>query len=217
MQFYIDIHTHHIKTEENTFQLLNCIIGKEEFPNQKCSVGIHPWYVEDNTNKQFELLQQYAANKNVWAIGECGLDKLTETDWNLQVDIFEKQTQLANALQKPLIIHCVRAYQEVFHILKEQKVTVPVLFHGFNKNAEFGHSILNQGYYVSLGSSILKGHQDNLIQEIDLDKIFFETDNKSTNVVDIYSYFCSVRKITMSDLKEQIVKNFENVFRYKIV
>ena len=214
---YIDIHTHQLQEDSNTFQLLNCIIEKEEFPTTICSVGIHPWYIDDEKDIQFELLKSYATNENVLAIGECGLDKITETNWQLQIEIFEKQIQLVNVLQKPLIIHCVRAYQEVFAILKDQKVNVPVIFHGFNKKAELGNSILQQGYFVSLGTSILNGNQDNFIQSVELDKIFFETDNKSTNVVDIYYYFCTVRKIGMSDLQEQIVKNFRNAFRYNIL
>jgi len=214
---YIDIHTHQLQENSDIFQLLNCIIGKENFPNEICSVGIHPWYIDNEKEIQFELLKSTASAENVLAIGECGLDKITETDWYLQIEIFEKQIQLANALHKPLIIHCVRAYQEVFTILKDQKVNVPVVFHGFNKKAELGNSILHQGYFVSLGSSILNGIQDDFIQSVALDKIFFETDDKSTNVVDIYSYFCSVRKISMSDLLEQIVKNFHNVFRYNIL
>jgi TatD DNase family protein len=214
---YIDIHTHQLQGALHCFQLLNCIIGKEDFPSEICSVGIHPWYIDKEKDTQFELLKSVVSAENVLAFGECGLDKITETDWDVQVEIFEKQIQLANVLQKPLIIHCVRAYQEIFAILKEQKITVPVIFHGFNKKAELGNAILNQGYYVSLGTSILKGNQDDFIKSVDLNKIFFETDNISTNVVDIYSYFCTVRKISMSDLQEQIVKNFHNVFRYNIL
>lgn len=211
---YIDIHTHHLQSDKNSIQLLNCIIGKDEISKGICSVGIHPWYMDEDTEAQFELLKLQASKENVLAIGECGLDKITATDWDIQIEIFEKQIQLANALQKPLIIHCVKAYQEVFEILKNQKVTVPVVFHGFNKKAELAQSILQQGYYISLGYSLLNGKQDNLIGMIDLNKIFLETDDKSTNVLDIYSYFCTVRKISMADLQEQIDKNFRKIFRY---
>ncbi|MCA5006770.1 TatD family hydrolase [Sphingobacterium bovistauri] len=214
---YIDIHTHQLQEDLNAFQLLNCIIGREQFSSEVCSVGIHPWYVNKDVEAQFDLLKSHASAKNVLAIGECGLDKITETNWDVQIEIFERQIQLANELQKPLIIHSVRTYQDIFAVLKTQKVVVPVIFHGFNKNIELAYSILNRGYYISFGTSILQGNQDILLQSIDLDKIFFETDNKSTNVVDIYSYFCTVRKISLSDLQEQIVKNFENVFRYNIL
>ncbi|MBD1428021.1 TatD family hydrolase [Sphingobacterium litopenaei] len=214
---YIDIHNHRLQEAPNSFQLLNCISGKENFPEIPCSVGIHPWYVLEDVNAQYETLKLQASKENALAIGECGLDKLTETNWQLQIEIFEKQIQLANELQKPLIIHSVKAYQEVFATLREQKVTVPVIFHGFNKKAELGNSILLQGYYISFGTSILQGNQDDFIQSVDLEKIFFETDDKSTNVVDIYSYFCSVRKIRMSALQEQIIQNFKKIFRYTIV
>ena len=214
---YIDIHTHQLQKASDTFQLLNCIIGKEDFPELPCSVGIHPWYVLEDVNAQYETLKSQATRENILAIGECGLDKITDTNRDLQVEIFAKQIQLANELQKPLIIHCVKAYQEVFAVLKNQKVAVPVIFHGFNKKAELGNSILQQGYHVSLGTSILQGKQDDFIQSVVIDKLFFETDDKSTNVVDIYSYFCSVRKISMSGLQEQIIQNFKKIFRYTIV
>lgn len=212
---FIDIHTHVPKEEHDLFQLLNRIIGEEELDNRICSVGIHPWYIHDIANQIHEI-EQKANLQNVLAIGECGLDKICETDWSLQVKAFELQIQLANTLQKPLIIHAVKAYQEIMEVLKKQKVHVPVLFHGFNKNKELAKSLLNQGYYISLGTSILNGTQDELIKEIDLNNFFLETDNKSINIVDIYSYFCAARKITVSDLKEQLAQNLQNVFKYNI-
>lgn len=214
---FIDIHTHQFQEQKDTFQLLNGIVGKEEIPNRASSVGIHPWYIDEGAESQLALLKKTASKEHILAIGECGLDKITETDWAVQIEIFEKQIQLANQLQKPLIIHCVRAYQEIFTVLKAQKVSVPVIFHGFNKKLALAYSILNQGYYLSLGTSILHTKQDDLIQSVDLNKTFFETDDKSINVVDIYSYFCRVRKISLADLQKQIAKNFENVFRYNIL
>ena len=215
---YIDIHTHQIVESENSFQLYNHIVGQDEYYDSIiCSAGIHPWYItEENKELLLESLETLSTQTNVLAIGECGLDKVCNTDWNLQVLVFEQQIQLANRIAKPLIIHCVRAYQEIFDILKNQKVAVPVLFHGFNKNKILAQSILKQDYYISLGTAILNGSQDELIKEIDLNKLFLETDNKSTNIVDIYSYFCNVRNISLEKLQEQLVKNLENVFSYSI-
>lgn len=213
---YIDIHTHQHREVPHLLQLLNCIIGKGAIPETICSVGIHPWYVEGDGNTQWALLKQQATSTQVLAIGECGLDKLTDTPWDKQIEIFECQILLANKLQKPLIIHCVRAFQETMIMLKAQKVQVPVLFHGFNKKKEVAQALLRQGYYLSLGSAILKGQMDDILIDLPLEKIFFETDDKSTNVVDIYSYFCTVRKISMDDLRQQISKNFQNVFRYTL-
>ena len=214
---YIDIHTHHEKSDNTVFQLLNKIIGRETVSDKVYSVGIHPWYVDTDYNNQFLILENIAQQANVLAIGECGLDKICPTNWEIQIKIFEKQIQLAKDLQKPLIIHAVKSYQEIFEILKAQQVHIPVLFHGFNKKKELAQSILQQDYYISLGTSILNGAQDSLIQSVDLSKIFLETDNKSINIVDIYSYFCRVRNISVEQLQQQLVQNLSDVFHYNIV
>jgi len=214
---YIDIHTHQHIVENELFQVLNTIIGKEEVPNSICSVGIHPWYFDNNLDEQYALLRVAIQQPNVIAIGECGLDKICNTPWDRQIQVFEQQIQLANTSQKPLIIHCVRAYEEVIYVLMEQKVQVPVLFHGVNKKLPLIQSLIKLGYYISFGGFILDGQHDEAIKTIDLTKIFLETDNKSTNIIDIYSYFCRVRNISIEQLKQQLVQNMSNVFNYKIV
>lgn len=212
----IDIHTHTQSNEEGIFRLVNRIVSKDYVNDRICSAGIHPWYIDIDVEAQFQALEQYAQKKSVIAIGECGLDKLHNLNWDRQAPIFERQIVLANNIQKPLIIHCVRAYQEVMHHLKEQKVSVPVFFHGFNKKIELAHSLLDHGYFLGLGPSILKGQQDELIRNIPLDHFFLETDDKSTKIVDIYLYFCAVRKISLEQLKHQLTQNLLNVFRYNI-
>lgn len=211
---YIDIHTHHQQVDKGTFQLQNIIIGKDTLPMHPCSVGIHPWYINSDVEAQFALLEDSARHKNVLAVGECGLDKLCETDWKLQTDVFQRQIAIAESLQKPLIMHCVRAYQEVQKVLK--RTTQPIVFHRFNKNIELAQQLLQQGYYLSLGAEILRGKMDAHIRELPLEKIFLETDDKAISIIEIYAYFCTVRKINPIHLKEQIGKNFEKVFKYVV-
>ncbi len=113
---FINIHAHSISTSTpDEFVLPNCIVSKDYLYDQACSAGIHPWYVDLNEEAQWEALVKYAEKPQVIAIGECGLDKLCATEWNRQLHLFEKQIVLANELKKPLIIHCVRAYHEVFN------------------------------------------------------------------------------------------------------
>lgn len=215
---YIDIHTHQITNPENTFQVFNYIIEQDEIDStQICSAGIHPWYIHDDLEKQYFILTETVKLSNVIAIGECGLDKVCNTAWSQQVKAFEQQIHLANEINKPLIIHCVRAFEEVIQTLKHHKNQVPVLFHGLNKKFTLIQSLLNQGYYISLGEFILNGKHDEVIKNIALSKFFLETDNKSTDIVEIYSYFCRVRNIPIEQLQEQLIQNMKNVFNYKIV
>ncbi|MBD1425404.1 TatD family hydrolase [Sphingobacterium arenae] len=214
---YINIHTHctHAPTEQ-IFPLPNVIISKDYLSPYPCSLGIHPWYIELNTKAQLDALHQYGTKKQVLAIGECGLDKRCDTEWSLQELIFRKQINYANSIQKPLIIHCVRAYQECLEILYEEKVSVPVIFHGFEKKPALAKQILSLGYFISLGSAILSEQKGELIRQVPLNKILLETDDKSVNIIDIYAYFCRVRKIEMQLLKEELYQNFMHIFNYPI-
>jgi TatD DNase family protein len=55
-----------------------------------------------------------------------------------------------------MIIHCVKAWAEVFSLLENGKVKVPVIFHGFNKSKSLAHEIVEQGYYLSFGKALKK-------------------------------------------------------------
>lgn len=211
---YIDIHTHRQHQDDAIFQLQNTIISRDTLTALPCSVGIHPWYIDSDYEKQFSALDHMLKQENVLAIGECGLDKLCETDWSLQKAAFQKQIHLAEKVKKPLIIHCVRAYQEVLRLLEE--TAQPVIFHGFNKKIDLAQQLIKKGYHVSLGSDILRGHLDQHIRELPLEKIFLETDDKPIAIIDIYTYFCTVRKISPLQLEEQMRTNFERVFKYVI-
>lgn len=213
---FIDIHTHQSWADAETIRLVNCIIGKDYFRPVLCSAGIHPWHIDIDFGKQLDLLANLATKPNVLAIGECGLDKLCDTKWETQEIAFRAQVQLANQVQKPLIIHSVRAYQEIQYILKNAKNIVPVLFHGFSKNIELAKALIANGYYVSLGASLCNGKNDDLIKTIPLDRVFLETDNKSSKIVDIYLYFCAARAISMEELKWQIAQNFQVIFKYDL-
>ncbi len=214
---YIDIHTHQIIADSSILQVFNQIIGQQDVSNSIKTNGIHPWYINQDLKQQLALLEHYAKQPNSIAIGECGLDKLASTNWEVQIEAFKEQILLANRLNKPLVIHCVKAYEEVFQQLKQFQVAVPVFFHGVNKKNTLIESLVKKGYYVGLGAFILHGRHDDLIAKIDLTKIFLETDDQSISIVDIYSYFSRIRKISIEQLKEQLVQNFEEVFNYKII
>lgn len=183
--------------------------------NGLCSLGLHPWYITaDGIEPELVQLEKYASLQNVVGIGECGLDKLTKTDWVLQEDAFRRQIRLANRLHKPLIIHCVRAYDEVLQQLKQEQVAVPVIFHGFNKNLQIAQRILAQGYYLSFGAALLNDQSSAIaaLQACTEDRFFLETDDADIAIGQIYEKAADVRKTGKDDLILQLQKNFQAVF-----
>lgn len=214
---FIDIHTHHHVLTYNTFQIWNQVIGQDTYQEIPMSAGIHPWYIQPDNESQWQELNAVAKLKNVLAIGECGLDKQTNTSFDQQIKLFSKQIVLANEIGKPLIIHCVRAYGEVMQQLKIERNKMPVLFHGVHKKMNLINALHSKGYYTSFGSYILQGQLDEVIKTVELNKIFLETDNKSISIIDIYQYFCRVRNISVEQLQDQLLQNVSDVFNYNAV
>ena len=214
---YFDIHTHHApsgKTDQMAIQNFYCHFErvKDGLP---CSTGLHPWHL-DHYTWDWEMLRKYVKQPNVLAIGECGLDKICVTDWDLQVKVFTEQINLANEIGKPLIIHCVRAFDQVLHLLHLHEPGVPVVFHGFNKNRDVADKLLGRGYYLSFGSAMLNDHSPaaEVLATIPADHFFLETDDAEVSIEQIYDRAARIMKTSPETVVLQVQENFNRLFSH---
>ena len=151
---YTDIHSHR-RADALRGDTVVCIEpGEAMEPGGTYSVGIHPWSTASGPVAQ-ETLEQLAAqtrDSRVVAIGECGFDRLRGGDMAEQQRLFEFQARLAAELGKPLIIHCVRAFDL---LLGEAKRLKPEpgswIVHGFRGKPELARQLLDAGLGLSLG------------------------------------------------------------------
>lgn len=212
---YFDIHTHH-KFQQTDIQSVYSVSfadGIEIFKEQPISVGIHPWYAQsDDLDGQMKRLAAIAKQENVKMIGECGLDRLKGLPLAEQIIIFEKQIQLAEALKKPLIIHCVRCFDELIEIKKNLKVQTPMIIHGFNKKADLGKKLIANGFYLSFGADILKPNSAAAacLQEIN-STFFLETDDSKETIQSIYQAATNLRNVSENQLKDVIFAAWEKI------
>jgi TatD DNase family protein len=183
----LDIHSHHIAPNTIYNLLIQDISQFVDFQNQWLSIGIHPWYIQD-WKVQLSEIEKLAASKNVIAIGECGLDRLIELPIEEQLPIFEAQVQLAETHNKPVIIHCVKAHNDLISWKKQRKTTVPLIVHGFNNNAQILEQLLKNGFDISLGAALLNPNSNasKIIQSIPFERLFLETDDSTASIEDIY-------------------------------
>lgn len=215
MPMYIDIHTHSSQVSPGNTLQIHSLYGNYDVAVQGevCSMGIHPWYVQDSERKLREL-RQFAVLNNVLAIGECGLDKVCDTDWDIQVTIFREQVLLAQQLSKPLVIHCVKAYTEVMQVLDNSGVTIPVIFHGFNRNEHIAASLLAKGYYLSFGARTKENITiARVLRQVPAERFFCETDDSEITIAAIYEEVAAIRETPLNDIILQVEKNFNNVFK----
>ena len=181
---------------------------EEKIPEHYFSVGIHPQNIHEQWENDLENLKIISQNPKCLAIGECGLDALVNIDENLQKKVFEAQILWANSIQKPVIIHCVKRFQELIPFQKIAKV--PLIVHGFNKKKAIADEMLKHGFYLSFGKSVL--HNLSLqtsLKEIPLEKIFLETDDADFDIAELYLKTAEIKEISVEKLQEQISKNLE--------
>jgi TatD DNase family protein len=209
---FINIHTHH-PPSSGEWAIQNRYLNFESLEEgNNYSIGLHPWHIDTNWPTQFQLLTKYSTQKNVLAIGEAGLDKICKTDWALQQTVFIKQLQLAKELNKPIIIHCVKAWDEVLHTLKNENIFVPVIFHGFNKNEKLAKRITDAGYFLSFGKALQKGTTQQVLATVPINQFFLETDDADISIELVHKYAAAALSIEMDLLSLQLQKNTVTVF-----
>jgi TatD DNase family protein len=215
---FINIHTHTAKSDDNLIQIVNLNLN-QPFPKQGYfSYGIHPWAL-DNVDFQieeaFSLLEARLQSQNVIALGEAGLDKMHKASFERQIELFERQIDLSETLQKPMILHDVRSHNEIIALRKKHKVKQPWIVHGFSGTEQDVKQLIGQGIYLSVGESLM--HPERKIHKsfkfIDLDYLFLETDMAEIGVEKVYETAANLLEIDLSDLQTRIFANFARLFK----
>jgi TatD DNase family protein len=208
---YINIHTHHLSKDSGVFLFNNRFGFDKEFYLEKYfSVGIHPW--DANLQASILELEKIIQHQNCLAIGECGLDKIIDIDLELQKKIFISQLELAVKFRKPVVIHCVKAFDELIEICSLYHSKIPLIIHGFNKSLQLAKQLIDKGFYISLNHSIFKKEEVNF-NILPLEKLFLETDNTEFVLIeDVYQKAAACFQIQQDDLKEKIYSNFVTLF-----
>lgn len=201
---YLDFHTH---KNGKANSILN-INYKSELEIPKClySIGIHPWSIPDRVD--WSVFEMLVKQPNCVAIGECGLDKLqSNKSLSIQEELFKRQLLIAEEVQKPVIIHCVRAHQEVLRLKEKLSPDTSWVMHGFNKGKRIAFPLMEKGILFSFGSNVLKNRS---IQELLLTykeiQFFLETDDQDeVSIEQIYSFVAELVEIDLQELKSKIM------------
>lgn len=206
-----NIHTHKSTHQEDVLEIVNQYPNDFDATAKYFSIGIHPWYIDlDNLDEHLQIIETKLQQKNCLALGECGLDKRIETPLDIQMEVFEKQLLLAIKYQKPVVLHCVSAYQEVIEIKKRLKIEVPMVIHGFSKNWQVAKSLLDNGFYLSFGKYLLRNPELSAIfEQVPENRFFLETDTIEENITNVYIKAASVKN---KDVEQIIEDNFKVVF-----
>lgn len=195
---FIDIHTHH-----------GSLDGEKVVRQDVHSIGIHPWDITlENADRLIVDFNNRVVDNRCISIGECGLDKLCNASLDLQEQIFRYQIAKSEELHLPVIIHCVKAVDDMLHIRKELFPTQPWIFHGFRGKPQQLQQLLSHGLYISFGIH----YNVESLRFCPLDRLFLETDDTEYFIPFIYNKVCDDLNISLPQLEKQIEENFMRVF-----
>ena len=141
-------------------------------------VGIHPGWLENKTFPESALRDAVIELKPA-AIGEVGLDyALDHFDPELQDQALERQLELAEDFNLPVIIHCRKAVQPLYDRLKHFPGVTGVL-HAFNGGPDFAEKFLELGYFLAFGGGVTRPNARKIRKTalmVPADRVVLETD-----------------------------------------
>lgn len=184
------------------------------------ALGIHPWDLSPEISmskikEQFDLLK----TKPMLAIGECGLDRRRKNikSIELQEEVFSWHLDLAQALKKPLIVHCVHAESDLLSILKKSRFQGMLLLHDFVGNSKSLEQFKNYNVYFSFGARLFSQNKnvEEFLKLVPLNQLFLETDDQSQySIEEIYQKASELLGISEDDLSGYFERNLKTFFNY---
>lgn len=216
---FIDIHNHGTKPRHGCFSIENIMAHEGRVPDNMSgltySFGIHPWFLTELNYKQLIInVKDQTSHPNLIAVGEAGFDKLKGPSLEIQRRTFEEQILIANENSKPVFIHCVRSWDELFEEYKKLKPSTPWLIHGFRGKKELASQIISKGMYLSFWIDFaLRPESSDLLRSLPAGRIFLETDGAEIDIVQVYQKVCTDMGISLKKLKGIIYSNYREFFK----
>ena len=191
--------------------------------------GLHPYWVNQHNESDLKKLEQFIDNNPCVAIGECGLDYRPEqANKTKQLYFFEAQLDIALNKNIPVVIHSVRATEDVIQQLKKRP-KLKGMIHSYSGSLEQALQLIEMGFYISLGGAITYSRANklrNIASKIPITSLLIETDapdqpdashqherNEPSYLIEVLNVLCKLRNETKNEIMLQTTTNAKTLFR----
>ena len=190
--------------------------------------GLHPYWVNQHTQQDLLELKTVLDENDCVAVGECGLDyRPGQADKSAQRDYFAAQLALATETGLPVVIHAVRATEDVIQTLKNFP-QLRGMIHSYSGSLEQAKQLIDRGFYLSIGGAVTYDHAAKLqrvARHIPLTALLLETDapdqpdsrhknarNEPAYLVNTLEAIASLREETADEIAAVTTLNAEKLF-----
>lgn len=210
---FIDFHSHNLTGEVHP-----CTIASYSLPKigrcpkgQYHSVGLHPWDTErlDAYRVVDQALEQYLKSDYCLALGEVGLDRLRGASLPVQEELLAVQLQIAEKLQKSVVVHCVRAWSELLSVFRKQTFTYQKAIHGYRGGIPVLERLIEEEWYISAGFYT----PPELITHIPLNQLLLESDDTNLPITALYEQTALLLKLSTDELQAIVKGNIQRFIR----
>lgn len=197
------------------------------------AVGIHPHEAKTMKDGDLDRLASWLKEDKVVALGEIGLDYYYDlSPREVQMDVCEKQMELAWSLNVPVAYHVRDAHQDMIDLLKRHKGKLTGgIIHCFSGSWEIAKEYLKLGYYISFAGPVTFKKAPKLQEaavNVPRDRLLIETDspylapepvrgrrNEPANVRYVAEKIAALRGESVEELAAYTTKNAMDVYRIK--
>ncbi len=207
----------------------------ERFPGKIWwAAGLHPYFSDQGSIVLWKQLEELSQHPQFVALGEVGLDYAKcPIPREKQMESFESALDLAEKINKPLVVHCRDAYADLLPMLKQRfspnPTVSPGVIHCFSGNQNEADELIHLGFYLGVdGPLTYPKAQDlrDIFSKIPLEKVVLETDspylppqpfrgqrNEPTHVSHIGNKLAEIRQMAPALLSQQLLENSLQLFR----
>lgn len=177
--------------------------------------GLHPWHADVLDLKDIESRLVDLLNQNkIFAVGEIGIDKLKGPSMDIQMEVLNLQLDIAKDFNMPVIIHSVKAHNEILKFRLDKNQKEPWVIHHFNGSKQMALDLIDHGFYLSLSHHIqnTQSRLSKYLKNLPLERIFLETDDFDVDIKSLYKTAAEAYQVSEEKLKKQIMLNAKRFF-----
>lgn len=200
----------------------------QQFPELYPTYGLHPYYIDQHSNDDLVLLDDWLIRENAIAVGECGLDFfLKHLDKARQLYLFEAQLDIAKAHDLPLVIHARKATEQVIQCLKS-RAGLKGMIHSYSGSYEQAVQLIDMGFYLSFGGPVTypkASRLRQLVSKLPLDALLVETDapdqpdlkhhglrNEPGYITNVIEHISQLKEVPIKQVTEITTQNAVKLF-----
>ena len=197
----------------------------EKYPFVYFAVGVHPLFIGEGDDQK--LRETLVKHPKCLAIGEVGLDYVPDDSQKpRQTAWFAQEAAFAKKHDKPLVIHCRKAYYDLLEPLKE--FGAPFLLHSCSCSREQVKPFLDLGAYISFSGTLTRMNAKKTIElarYVPKDKVLCETDSpyigtdkvrppfvRPAQVMEVAEAYAQATGLTLEEAENLTDKNAERFF-----